>query len=169
MVYRIGPAGEILFINHFVEELIGYSPSEYFASPACGTRRFMMKIEKGYQDFGRRLRKKEEEFIVEYRIMHKKGYIVYVVDHAIPVLSSDVLVGSVDGIIMDVTGRVKMQGHFIQSEGIRTISEVSARLAHEIRNPLVSAGGFARRLLSSMSNSDPNRRKWRLLQGSRSP
>jgi len=52
-----------------------------------------------------------------------------------------------------------LQEQLIQTEGVKTISEVSARLAHEIRNPLVCAGGFARRLLSSISPDDPKRDK----------
>jgi len=54
---------------------------------------------------------------------------------------------------------VRLHEQIVRAEGLKTISEVSARLAHEIRNPLVSAGGFARRLLSSMSPDDPNRAK----------
>jgi signal transduction histidine kinase len=54
---------------------------------------------------------------------------------------------------------VKLQEQILRSEGLKTVGKVSARLAHEIRNPLVSAGGFARRLLSSMGPDDPNRAK----------
>ena len=84
---------------------------------------------------------------------------VYVLDHAIPSRSSDDMTTSVDGIIIDISQRVKFQEQLVQSEGLKTVAEVSARLAHEIRNPLMSAGGFARRLLSSLSPSDPNRNK----------
>ncbi len=159
VVYRITPKGEILFVNQFVEELLGYSPVEILRRSSLWTdvlydedRRRVTQLRQKGQEEG-------QELIAEYRVLHKDGHIVYVVDHAIPFRTADGLVSRVDGIIMDVTGRVKMQEQLIQSEGIKTIGEVSARLAHEIRNPLVSAGGFARRLLSSMSPSDPNREK----------
>jgi nitrogen-specific signal transduction histidine kinase len=100
-----------------------------------------------------------EEFVAEYRVKHKNGSIVYVVDHAIPFEVAGGLISTIDGIMMDVTGRVKLQEKLVRAEGLKTITEVSARLAHEIRNPLVSAGGFARRLLSSMGPDDPNRAK----------
>ncbi len=58
-----------------------------------------------------------------------------------------------------MTGRIKLHEELIRAKGLKTVSEVSNRLAHEIRNPLVSAGGFARRLLSSMNQDDPNRAK----------
>jgi signal transduction histidine kinase len=46
-----------------------------------------------------------------------------------------------------------------QQNELRALNEITARLAHEIRNPLTSAGGFARRLLASMGPDDPNRKK----------
>ena len=64
---------------------------------------------------------------------------------------------------MDVTDRVKLQKRLIRAEEIKTIGEVSARLAHEIRNPLVSVGGFARRVLSTMSPHDPNRTRMEII------
>jgi signal transduction histidine kinase len=52
-----------------------------------------------------------------------------------------------------------IEQHKRQERELKTLNEISARLAHEIRNPLMSAGGFARRLSSSMSPEDPNRAK----------
>ncbi|MFC1840597.1 histidine kinase dimerization/phospho-acceptor domain-containing protein, partial [Thermodesulfobacteriota bacterium] len=40
---------------------------------------------------------------------------------------------------------------------IRTLGEISARMAHEIRNPLSAAGGFARRLRESLDD-DQNKK-----------
>jgi PAS domain S-box-containing protein len=159
VVYRMKPSGEILFVNQFVEEAFGYSTTEIFRNPKLWN-------EKVYDDD--RVRVKElreksflegEEFVAEYRVKHKNGSIVYIVDHAIPFEAAGGLIGTIDGIMMDVTGRVKLQEKLVRAEGLKTITEVSARLAHEIRNPLVSAGGFARRLLSSMGPDDPNRAK----------
>jgi PAS domain S-box-containing protein len=159
VVYRIRPSGEILFVNQFVEEVFGYSTTEIFRNPNLWN-------EKVYDEDRARVEKllgksfvDGKEFVAEYRVKHKNGHIVYVVDHAIPFYSTEGLISSVDGIIMDVTHRVKLQEKLVRAEGLKTISEVSARLAHEIRNPLVSAGGFARRLLSSLGADDPNRAK----------
>ena len=159
VVYRVTPKGEILFVNQFVEELIGYSPVEILRFPSLWSEVLYDEDRQRVTELRQKSQEEGQEHIAEYRVLHKDGRIVYVVDHAIPFRAVDGLVSRVDGIIMDVTGRVKMQEQLIQSEGIKTIGEVSARLAHEIRNPLVSAGGFARRLLSSMNPSDPNREK----------
>jgi len=159
VVYRIKPTGELLFINQFVEEIIGYGPAEILREPALWSGAIYDEDRSRVADLRKKALLDGREFIAEYRVVHKNGSIVHVMDHAIPTRTPEGRVNTLDGIIMDVTGRVKLQEKLIRSEGIKTISEVSARLAHEIRNPLVSAGGFARRLLSSMPPSDPNRDK----------
>ncbi len=156
VVYRVRPDGEIVFINQFVEEVFGYTPTEIFRNPALWSERIFEEDRNGVVVLRRDSFQSGKEFVAEYRVRHKQGHIVYVMDHAIPFRSADGSVTSVDGIIMDVTSRVQLQEKLVRSEEIKTISEVSARLAHEIRNPLVSAGGFARRLLASMSPDDPN-------------
>ena len=45
----------------------------------------------------------------------------------------------------------------VRAERLSTIGEVSAKMAHEIRNPLVSIGGFARSLKNDMDETD---RRW---------
>jgi PAS domain S-box-containing protein len=159
VVYRLGPTGEVLFVNHFVEELVGYSRDELLNTPGLWRASIYDADRERAAEVRRKALSEGRELILEYRLVHKNNYLIYVVDHAIPFRTSDGQVSSVDGIILDVTGRVKLQEKLIRSEGIKTISEVSARLAHEIRNPLVAAGGFARRLLSSMGPNDPNREK----------
>jgi PAS domain S-box-containing protein len=159
VVYGMTPEGQILFVNRVVEAILGYSPDDILADPSIWYEKVYDKDRPRVEALRKRSFEEGKEFIAEYRIRHKSGYIVYVRDHAIPVRLANGLTGSVDGFIMDVTGTVRLQEKLLGEAEIKTISEVSARLAHEMRNPLVSAGGFARRLLSSMSPGDPNRTK----------
>jgi signal transduction histidine kinase len=62
----------------------------------------------------------------------------------------------IDGIMMDITELKELQERTLRAEEIRVLGEISAHMAHEIRNPLISAGGFARRLRDSIPTSDPN-------------
>ncbi len=160
VTYRISLSGEVLFVNQFVEEIFGYDPDEMFRRPqlllkdcVCAEDLDMVK------ELRERSLHHEQEFLAEYRVRHKRGHLVYVMDHAIPFRSPDGRIRGMDGIIMDITSRVRLRDELVRAEEQKTITEVSARLAHEIRNPLVSAGGFARRLLSSMAKDDPNRGK----------
>jgi PAS domain S-box-containing protein len=159
VVYRMKPDGEVLFVNQFVEEVFGYSPLEILRDSRIWGEIVFEEDRSRIQGLRSESLRKQKEFISEYRIVHKQGRIVYVIDHAIPLQAPEGSSSSMDGIIIDITGRVKLQEQIVRTEGLKTVGEVSARLAHEIRNPLVSAGGFARRLLSSMAADDPNRPK----------
>ena len=159
VVYRISPTGETVFVNRVMEDMFGYRTGEILGPPGLWYEKVYQEDRPRVEELRNRSFQEGKEFVAEYRVTHKDGYIVYVMDHAIPVHLANGLIGSIDGFIMDMTGMVKLQERLLDKEEIKTISEVSASLAHEIRNPLVSVGGFARRLYTSMSPDDPNRTK----------
>lgn len=49
-------------------------------------------------------------------------------------------------ILKDITEQKRMRERLYYSEKMAALGEMAAKIAHEIRNPLVSIGGFARRL-----------------------
>jgi signal transduction histidine kinase len=59
--------------------------------------------------------------------------------------------------IKDVTDRVKLQKQLREVEQLTGIGQMAASVAHEIRNPLLAVGGFARRLHEDMDVEDPRR------------
>jgi PAS domain S-box-containing protein len=56
-----------------------------------------------------------------------------------------IFIGTVN-VLSDITELRTLRERVIRSERMAALGEVAARVAHEIRNPLVSLGGFARRL-----------------------
>jgi PAS domain S-box-containing protein len=159
IVYRLEPDGTTVYVNRFVQQVLGYAPSE-----VIGDRRFWLKTT--HPDDKAEVVKKLEtclaearEFILDYRGIRKSGQEVFLLNHALPLVDNEGRLLAVDGIIVDVSERKRLQEQIIQTEELKTLSNVSARLAHEIRNPLTSAGGFARRLLQEMDEDNPHRKK----------
>ena len=59
--------------------------------------------------------------------------------------------------IKDVAERVKLQVQLREVEQLTGIGQMAANVAHEIRNPLIAVGGFARQLHEDMDLNDPRR------------
>jgi signal transduction histidine kinase len=55
------------------------------------------------------------------------------------------------------------QHHLLQVERLSTIGRMAALLAHEIRTPLVSIGGFARKMLRSTHPHDPRKEEMEII------
>ncbi|MFH1690821.1 MAG: ATP-binding protein [Candidatus Eisenbacteria bacterium] len=59
--------------------------------------------------------------------------------------------------IKDVTDRLKLQRQLREVEQMTGIGHMAANVAHEIRNPLIAVGGFARQLHEALDADDPKR------------
>ena len=158
IVYRVLQDGTTEFINSHMTESLGYTIEE-----AVRDRRFWIEkicsrdVDGGieacfplFEDGG------DHRF--ERRVKDKKGRVLTFIDHAMPNKDAKGNLRWIDGIMMDITELKGLQERALRAEEIRVLGEISAHMAHEIRNPLISAGGFARRLKDSLATSDPNRR-----------
>jgi PAS domain S-box-containing protein len=84
---------------------------------------------------------------------HRKGVDVY----TFPVKSESGETVQAIQYIKDVTDRVKLQRQLREVEQLTGIGQMAANVAHEIRNPLLAVGGFARQLHEEMDPADPRR------------
>ncbi|MCJ7810201.1 MAG: hypothetical protein MUP26_08085, partial [Desulfobulbaceae bacterium] len=89
-------------------------------------------------------------------IRDKKGNRFVFIDHAIPFRDDKGVLKWFDGIMVDITEVKRLQEEALRGEEIRVLGEISERFAHEMRNPLATAGGFARRLRDSIKGDDPH-------------
>jgi len=163
VVYRLLGDGKVIFINHYIEDLVGISVRRALDGEHFWRERVWHEDQARIWPLMERCLQEGLEFKAEFRLCHASGNPVFVQGHALPILDEKGNVETVDGFFVNVTDRHRLQQQIIQTEELRTLSEVSARLAHEIRNPLVAAGGFARRLLQSLPEGDSHREKVQII------
>lgn len=163
VVYRLLSNGRVIFVNHYIEDILGTPIWHVMEDVSFWKNKVWEEDRARIWPLMERCLKEGVEFKAEYRIRHDNGKLVFVLDHAQPVLDEKGHVETVDGFLVDVSDRHQLQHQILQTEELRTLTEISARLAHEIRNPLVAAGGFARRLLRGLPEEDPNREKVQII------
>jgi PAS domain S-box-containing protein len=162
IVYFVMPDGFTSYLNRFVEQVLGVTALELSGHHELWAE-YLHPNDRArvVTDFDACL-SAGEAFLAEYRMVRKDGGIVYVIDHAIPVFDHGSF-ARLDGIVVDVTTRRELEQKILQAEELQTLREVSARLAHEIRNPLTSVGGLTRRLMKSFDDDDLRKQKAELI------
>ncbi|MFH1481339.1 MAG: cache domain-containing protein [Pseudomonadota bacterium] len=161
IVYRLLQDGTTELVNSYLTEILGFTIEE-----AVGDKRFWQERICGNGDDAYELLMKTcfeegEEFRTERVIDHKNGLQLHFLDHAIPAKDDDGKIKWIDGIMLDISELKRLQEKTLRTEEVRILGEISARMAHEIRNPLATAGGFARRLRDALPDHDP---RYRLAQ-----
>jgi PAS domain S-box-containing protein len=158
IVYRVLRDGTTEFINSYLTENLGYTIEEavsdrkFWTEKICGNT-LNAGVETCISSFGN-----GGEHRVERQVRDKEGRLFTFIDHAIPSKDTDGKVKYVDGIMMDITALKQLQERALRAEEIRLLGEISAHMAHEIRNPLISVGGFARRLRDALPADDAKRK-----------
>ena len=90
--------------------------------------------------------KTDKSYVREYRIKTKFDEILWIQERGQIVCDENGNIDYISGVFFDVTQRKQLEKAIVQKEKLNTLGTIAAEVAHEIRNPLVSLGGFARRL-----------------------
>jgi len=67
------------------------------------------------------------------------------------------------GVIRDITEYQEMEDRLLQSERLAAVGNTVTHIAHEIKNPLLIIGGFARQLLKTPGLDDKARQKLNII------
>ncbi|MFO7985918.1 MAG: cache domain-containing protein [Desulfatiglandaceae bacterium] len=158
VVYRLLADGTTEFINPYFTSKLGFSADE-----VVGNKRFWQEQIWGYEpekskQILEKLVKEKQGFRVERMVKAKSGRRLTFIDHAIPVLDDAGRFKWIEGIMVDITELKRLQEKALRTEEMRVLGEISSRFAHEMRNPLATAGGFARRVRDSLQEDDRNRK-----------
>ncbi|WP_432734470.1 two-component system sensor histidine kinase NtrB [Maridesulfovibrio sp. FT414] len=161
----IGPDGMIMDCNrHFsekasqsVEQLRGQNPLHFYdcLTSVCPARKGVLHV--GEMPAGKQHELMMPETDNEGRMHFFRLYVYPITEEGTELVVQLVVIRR------DITGRTLMEQRLQQSERMAMVGELSAYIAHEIRNPLMAMGGFAKVLLNDDSIDESGREKIRII------
>ena len=156
VAYSLDSQLRTLYISPYCLKIFGYSDEEIQKDHLFWDRHIHPEDQQRVQLRRERYLKEGKSFNIEYRIIHRDQTVRHVINHTIPITHNK-KINLIDGFVFDITARKHLEDQLILTERIKVLNDMSLGVAHEIRNPLTSIGGFARLLERRMAQSDPNR------------
>lgn len=153
--------GRIIYFNRAAEEILGYAEQEVKG--------------KNYQDvFKRRMPQLVEKFYQALRFNQVDSRsVVYITgsnNRRVPLGMSTSILGDKQGgirgviaIFQDITQALKLEERIRTADRLAAVGELSAGIAHEIRNPLASISGSVEVLKEELSLSGENQKLMELI------
>ena len=156
VAYSLDNQLRTLYISPYCLKVFGYSDEEVQKDNLFWDNRIHPEDRQRVR-LSRELYLKEAEGLtLEYRIIHRDQTVRHIINHTIPITQNN-RIQCIDGFIFDITARKHLEDQLILTERIKVLNDMSLGVAHEIRNPLTSIGGFARLLDRRMTADDPSR------------
>jgi PAS domain S-box-containing protein len=141
MVYFVTEDYVIKNINQAVSKRLGKSPQEIIGKKCYEIFHGMHQPWAACPH--QKTVERREAFVQEVEDLHMGGTFI---TSSSPIFDiTGQFMGTVH-VVSDITELKNLRERVIKTERMAALGEVAARVAHEIRNPLVSLGGFARRL-----------------------
>ncbi len=153
-VYRILSDGTIEFINPYLIKTLGFDPDHMIGKRFFWQEKVWGCNKAESEQVMDTLKKDALGFRVERVVQDKEGLNHVFMDQAIPFWDESGNLRWFEGIMVDITELKELQEKALRTEEIRLLGEISARFAHEMRNPLATVGGFAHRLQDTLLEDD---------------
>lgn len=148
IIFIINRNLEFEFLSQATERILGYTHQEILQSPKSFLRCIVPEDRKKFLNGLRQAMHAEgQQRRLDFRFRHKKGYQVFLQAQSIIRPERNIALPEyLEGMLLDVTRSTYMDSLLHQNEKLEMLRSMTEDVAHEIRNPLVSLGGFARQL-----------------------
>lgn len=153
IVFIVHSDFKLEFINRACESMLGFTPNEAMEGDWVLERIHSDDLRRVKDLFLKAFQSRGSSFSAECRMVHKDGHTLHVMIGSISLAEAEKITGvdRIQGMIVDITDRIFSERAVVQREKLKLLTSISAEVAHGIRNPLVSIGGFARRLRKRFS------------------
>lgn len=155
-VLTVDAQGRLVFINPMAERLLGLSAEEHLGRPTLDQIR-ALSPEMGQAILsvlraGRRVTRAEGLVSVAGKVAFPVGFSVTTLER-----EREGSAPSVTAIFADISEQKRLQELHLRAERLEAVAELSASLAHEIRNPLASIRSSVEQLSRSPRANDDER------------
>ena len=161
-IWEIDSRGYFTYCNAIVEQVLGYNAEEmrgrllydlFYHEDLTKFRNLLVDVFNKRRPF--------KDFTA--RFIHKEGHLLTIESHGLPILSHDgVLLGYI-GVSRDISERIKLAKRVAESQKMAALGQLSAGIAHEIRNPLQVMSGYTQ-LLSMTEESKERKEKIKIIE-----
>ena len=137
------------FINHACLAMLGYPPEDAMENPHWFSDRLHPSdLQRVKKIFDTAFQASGTRFSIECRLISKEGHSIHGIIKSISpaVINKGMPVDHLKAIFVDISDRIYLEKAKVQNEKLNLLGAISEEIAHDIRNPLVSIGGFASRL-----------------------
>ena len=155
--------GNIVIFNEGAEKVFGYTSEEVIGKMDVADLYPRGRAKRVREDlYGREYGGSGKLANYETTILDKAGNEVSVWLSASMIYEDGKVLGTVV-FFRDLTERKKLEKRVLESERLATIGQGMAYISHEIKNPLVIIGGFARQVLRRIGQDGKNKEKLEII------
>lgn len=143
-----------IFVSDAIQDVSGWPPALFYSNAISFGQLVHPEDRKQVFDTIRHATEKHTTYTIEYRLLHKTGHYVWVLENGSVVFNEDQAIDWVDGVILDISQRIKMEDELRLAKtkaetAARSKAEFLANMSHEIRTPMNAIIGFSDILLDS--------------------
>lgn len=162
-----------LFISDAVEQLLGWTVEDFYQKKVVISDIIHPDDRDKVRQVINDTISNERSYSIEYRLKHKLGNTIWVLENGTIIFNEDDFPEWIDGVMLNITSRVEMESALRKAKDDAEIAAESkaaflANMSHEIRTPMNSIIGFSDLLLEIVSDTEQQKHLNTISQSARS-